>query len=92
MARMLVHYLMATLFMVLVMISSNSVSCLPCSPPGGVGQRDLASCFKALNNICTTNESCVYDCQLKGHTTYNAYCKPPKKSQNPQEYLCCCPP
>ncbi|CAL4986088.1 unnamed protein product [Urochloa decumbens] len=86
MAR-IVHCLMATLFVVLVMISSNSPSCQACrlAPLLSSG---AGPCFKARNNICT-DDSCMIDCEANRHFTYNAYCKKPKRSQEP--YKCCCP-
>ncbi|RCV39429.1 hypothetical protein SETIT_8G223900v2 [Setaria italica] len=90
MAR-IVHYLMAVSFVALVMISSNSPSCQACFPPGP-WCRPRPPCFQPANNYCTSGPNCAYTCQLKGHTTYNAYCKPPKRSDNPKVYLCCCPP
>ncbi|CAL4978906.1 unnamed protein product [Urochloa decumbens] len=85
MAR-IVHCLMATLFVVLVMISSNSPSCQACLLPYCL--RVGGPCFKARNNICT-DDSCMIDCEANRHFTYNAYCKKPKRSQEP--YKCCCP-
>ncbi|KAG2570822.1 hypothetical protein PVAP13_7KG100145 [Panicum virgatum] len=86
----IVHYLMATSFVVLVMISTNSPSCHAapcfgnwCNPP---------PCFPATNEDYCTKELCPHVCMVSGHIVSNdAYCKKPKKGGEPI-WLCCCPP
>nr|CAB3491626.1 unnamed protein product [Digitaria exilis] len=88
MARTL-HYLMATSFVVLVMIHSNSLSCQAlCFGPWC---KPRPPCFQPPDNHCTDGRSCVFICQYHGHKTYKAYCKQPKNPKKPV-YLCCCPP
>ncbi|CAL4982786.1 unnamed protein product [Urochloa decumbens] len=89
MAR-IVHCLMATSFIVLVMISSNSPFCQACIGPC-IG-RPRQNCLQAPNNNCTIGGTiCIDACILRGYGSINAYCKRPKRFDNPPIYKCCCP-
>ncbi|KAG0531030.1 hypothetical protein BDA96_05G239200 [Sorghum bicolor] len=86
MTRM-VHYLMATMFVVLVMIYSNSTSCQASLFPSSVKLQP--PCFEPPTHRCVDGRSCVFVCQYNGIRTYRAFCKHPTHAQEP--YLCCCP-
>ncbi|RCV39430.1 hypothetical protein SETIT_8G224000v2 [Setaria italica] len=82
----IVHYLMATSFVFLVMISHNSPSCQACI---GSWCRPV-HCFKPTNNDYCTDEICPHVCELNGYKTNRAYCEKPKKGSHRR--FCCCPP
>ncbi|CAL4982823.1 unnamed protein product [Urochloa decumbens] len=73
------HYLMATSFVVLVMISFKSSSCQASwtSPP----------CFPSTSLDCT-KEICISVCAAHGHETNHPYCRKGLY----QWPACCCPP
>ncbi|TKW02254.1 hypothetical protein SEVIR_8G234300v4 [Setaria viridis] len=85
MAR-IVHYVMATSFVVLVMISSNSPSCQACL----FRTCRWPKCFNVTENNCNFYH-CKFVCRHEGYKTSFAYCKErPKNTKKP--YMCCCPP
>ncbi|KAF8672920.1 hypothetical protein HU200_049145 [Digitaria exilis] len=81
----IVHCLMATLFVILVMIPFNS----PFSQAACMGPWCGVPCFPPKDNHCT-NTRCGYFCQYLGYDPFYAYCKRPKPGKK-QVYLCCCP-
>ncbi|CAL4982973.1 unnamed protein product [Urochloa decumbens] len=82
MAR-LVHYMMATSFVILVMMSSNLPSCKAC-----FGRWCRPPCFQPEGNLCT-DARCRRVCEDNGYPTNRATCNEPKKGRS--EFLCCCP-
>ncbi|KAG2570702.1 hypothetical protein PVAP13_7KG038763 [Panicum virgatum] len=86
--RRIVHYLMATSFVFLVMISTNSPSC-----QAGLGPwcKPRPPCFPATNEDYCTKEICPHVCEMNEIVSNGAYCKKPKKGGEPI-WLCCCPP
>ncbi|CAL4990409.1 unnamed protein product [Urochloa decumbens] len=83
MARIM-HYLMATSFIVFAMISFNSSSCQAC-----IGRWCFTPepCFQPTSPASCTDDGCRPVCSAHLYTTNNAYCKKGRR-----ESLCCCPP
>ncbi|RCV39432.1 hypothetical protein SETIT_8G224200v2 [Setaria italica] len=86
----IVHYLMATSFVVLLIISTNSPSCQACLWPWCKPRPDPEPCFRVMEPRDCTDNYCHGVCEVNHVVSNHAYCKIPGKRGVPV-WHCCCP-
>uniref|UniRef100_K3ZKL9 Knottin scorpion toxin-like domain-containing protein n=1 Tax=Setaria italica TaxID=4555 RepID=K3ZKL9_SETIT len=82
----IVHYLMATSFVVLVMISTNSPSCQACLGPWCF--RRTEPCFQVTHVV--SDDYCRGVCEVNHVVSNRAYCTF-KRGKRRAVWQCCCP-